>query len=160
MITIIAAVAQNNALGKNNDLLWHLPNDFKRFKEITSGHYIIMGRKTFESFPKPLPNRTHIVITRQKNYAPSGCIVVNNLENALEICPKNEEIFIIGGGEIYKQAITVADKLDITKVHSEFDADVFFPEIDLQIWKLTNEVVCPKDEKHQYDFTFQTFIRQ
>ncbi len=160
MITIIAAVAQNNALGKNNDLLWHLPNDFKRFKEITSGHYIIMGRKTFESFPKPLPNRTHIVITRQKNYAPSGCIVVNNLENALEICPKNDETFIIGGGEIYKQAITVADKLDITKVHSEFDADVFFPEIDLQIWKLTNEVVCPKDEKHQYDFTFQTFIRQ
>ena len=160
MITIIAAVAQNNALGKNNDLLWHLPNDFKRFKEITSGHYIIMGRKTFESFPKPLPNRTHIVITRQKNYAPSGCIVVNNLENALEICPKNDETFIIGGGEIYKQAITVADKLDITKVHSEFDADVFFPEIDLQIWKLTNEVVCPKDEKHQYDFTFQTFVRK
>ena len=117
MITIIAAVAENNALGKNNDLLWHLPKDFKRFKEITSGHYIIMGRKTFESFPKPLPNRTHVIISRQQNYAPEGCIVVDSLEKAIAICPKNEDVFIIGGGEIYSQSINIAHKLDITKVY-------------------------------------------
>ena len=87
MITLIAAVADNLALGKNNDLIWHLPNDFKRFKAITSGHYIIMGRKTFESFPKPLPNRTHVIITRQKNYHPEGCIVVDSIEKAIEACP-------------------------------------------------------------------------
>jgi dihydrofolate reductase len=160
MITIIAAVAENNALGKNNDLLWHLPKDFKRFKEITSGHYIIMGRKTFESFPKPLPNRTHVVISRQKNYAPEGCIVVDSLENALAICPKNENIFIIGGGEIYKQSIELVDKLDITKVHNSFDAEVFFPEIDLNIWKLVSEEFHEKDDKHKYDFSFESYLKK
>jgi dihydrofolate reductase len=159
MITIIAAVAQNSAIGKNNDLLWHLPNDFKRFKAITTNHYIIMGRKTFESFPKPLPNRTHIVITRQKNYKPLGCIIVSNLDEALEICPKNEAVFIIGGGQIYKQAINRADKLDITKVHESFDATVFFPEIDPTIWKLNHSVFHEKDDKHQYDYSFQKYIK-
>ncbi len=160
MITIIAAVAQNNALGKNNDLLWHLPNDFKRFKELTSGHYIIMGRKTFESFPKPLPNRTHIVISRQKNYAPEGCIVVDSLENAIKTCPKNEDLFIIGGGEIYKQSINIVDKLDITLVHEKFEAEVFFPEIDMNIWKLESEDFHKKDEKHKYDFSFLNYIKK
>lgn len=159
MITLIAAVGENNAIGKNNQLLWHLPNDFKRFKQITTNHFIIMGRKTFESFPKPLPNRTHIVISRQKNYAPNGCIVVSNLEKAIEICPKNEEVFIIGGGEIYNQSIIIADKLDITKVYHSFDGDVFFPEIDLKIWKLTATIFNNKDEKHQYDYSFQVFER-
>lgn len=160
MIIIIAAVAENNALGKNNDLLWHLPNDFKRFKEITSGHHIIMGRKTFESFPKPLPNRTHVIISRQKNYQPEGCIVVSDIKSAIEACPKNEDIFIIGGGEIYKQSITFADKLDITLVHKSFDADVYFPEINPEIWELTSEENNCKDEKHLYDYTFQTFNRK
>ena len=124
MITIIAAIGQNNELGKNNQIIWHLPDDFKRFKAITSGHYIIMGRKTFESFPKPLPNRTHIIITRNQNYtAPEGCFVVNSLEKAIEICPKNETIFIIGGGEIYKQSIKLADCLELTRVHNTFEAD-------------------------------------
>ncbi len=159
MITLIAAVGENNAIGKNNQLLWHLPNDFKRFKQITTNHFIIMGRKTFESFPKPLPNRTHIVISRQKNYAPNGCIVVSNLERAIEICPKNQEVFIIGGGEIYNQSIIIADKLDITKVHHSFDGDVFFPEIDLKTWKLTTTIFNNKDEKHQYDYSFQVFER-
>jgi dihydrofolate reductase len=157
---MIAAVAENNALGKNNDLLWHLPLDFKRFKEITSGHHIIMGRKTFESFPKPLPNRTHIVISRQENYNPEGCIVVENLEKAIAVCPKNETLFIIGGGEIYTQSIHLADQLDITRVHHSFDADVYFPEIDPQIWELTSEIFNPKDEKHLFDYTFQTFVRK
>ena len=160
MIIIIAAVAENNALGKNNNLLWHLPKDFKRFKEITSGHYIIMGRKTFESFPKPLPNRTHVVISRQKDYLPEGCIVVENLEKAIAVCPKNEDLYIIGGGEIYSQSIHLADQLDITRVHHSFDADVYFPEIDAEIWELTSETLNPKDEKHLFDFTFQTFVRR
>jgi dihydrofolate reductase len=136
---MIAAVAENNALGKNNDLLWHLPNDFKRFKAVTSGHHIIMGRKTFESFPKPLPNRTHVIITRQKDYKYEGCIVVSDLENAIAACPKNEAVYIIGGGEIYTQSISFADQLDITRVHHSFDADVYFPEIDPKIWELTSE---------------------
>jgi len=160
MIILIAAVAENNALGKNNDLLWHLPNDFKRFKEITSGHHIIMGRKTFESFPKPLPNRTHIIITRQKDYVYEGCIVVQDLESAIAVGPKNENIFVIGGGEIYAQSIHLADQLDITRVHHSFDADVYFPTIDPETWELNFETFQPKDEKNQYDYTFQTFMKK
>ena len=108
---MIAAAAENNALGKDNDLVWHLPDDFKRFKNLTSGHPIIMGRKTFESFPKPLPNRLHIIITRQKEYQFDGCLVASNLEKALSLIPKNQDVFIIGGGEIYKQALPFTDKI-------------------------------------------------
>ena len=160
MITLIAAAAENNSLGKNNDLIWHLPDDFKRFKAITSGHYIIMGRKTFESFSKPLPNRTHVIITRQKNYNPENCIVVNSLEKAIEICPKDEDIFVIGGGEIYQQSIAIADKIELTRVHSTFEADTFFPEIDTTIWELVQEEFHPKDEKHLFDFSFQTYLKK
>jgi len=160
MITLIAAVAENNAIGKDNQLLWHLPDDFKRFKNITSGHHIIMGRKTFESFPKPLPNRIHVIITRQKDYQPEGCLIVDSLEKAISVCPKDEELFIIGGGEIYKQSIEMADKLDITRVHHTFDADTFFPEIDLTKWKLTSVEYHPKDEKHRVDFTFETYLKK
>jgi dihydrofolate reductase len=160
MVILIAAVAENNALGKDNQLLWHLPDDFKRFKQLTTGHHIIMGRKTFESFPKPLPNRTHVIITRQKNYHPEGCLVADSIEKALEISPKDEDVFVIGGGEIYNLALPLADKIDVTKVHTTLDADTFFPEIDPKIWKLASEEYHPKDEKHLYDFTFQTFIRK
>ncbi|MEM0544002.1 dihydrofolate reductase [Flavobacterium sp. j3] len=159
MIILIAAIAENNALGKNNQLLWHLPDDFKRFKNTTSGHFIIMGRKTFESFPRPLPNRTHVIISRQKDFNIPDCIVVNSLDDAIKACPKNETIFIIGGGEIYNQSIEIADTLDITRVHHSFDADTFFPEIDLTKWKLTSQDFHPKDEKHNYDFTFETYSR-
>lgn len=160
MITLIAAVAENNALGKHNLLLWHLPDDFKRFKSITTGHYIILGRKTFESFPKPLPNRTHVIITRQKDYKYEGCIVVDSLQKAIAICPKNEEVFIIGGGEIYNQSIDIADKLDITKVHHSFEADTFFPQIDMEKWELTSREFHSKDEKHPFEFTFETYLRK
>jgi dihydrofolate reductase len=160
MVIMIAAVAENNALGKNNDLLWHLPNDFKRFKEITSGHHIIMGRKTFESFPKPLPNRTHVIITRQNDFEYEGCVVVQNIEKALSVCPINENLYIIGGGEIYQQSISFADQLDITRVHHSFDADVYFPEIDPEIWELSSETFHLKDERHLFDYTFQTFVRK
>lgn len=160
MITIIAAAAANNALGKDNDLIWHLPDDFKRFKQITTGHFIVMGRKTFESFPKPLPNRTHVIITRQEDYtAPEGCIVVNSLKKAIAICTKDEDIFIIGGGEIYQQSMSIANKIELTRVFTSPEADTFFPEINPEEWKLVFEEFHPKDEKHAFDFTFLTYIR-
>lgn len=160
MITIIAAAAENNALGKDNNLLWHLPDDFKRFKEITSGHYIIMGRKTFESFPKPLPNRTHVIITRQKGYNPAGCIVVDSMESAIEACPKEEDVFIIGGGEIYNLGMPFTDIIELTRVHESFEADAFFPEIDRNEWELISEEYHPADEKHLLDFSYQTYTRK
>lgn len=160
MIILIAAAAQNNALGKNNQLVWHLPNDFKRFKALTTGHHIIMGRKTFESFPKPLPNRTHIVISRQDNYSPEGCIVVDSMEKALEIVPKDKNVFIIGGGEIYRIGIHLADKIELTRISETFEADTFFPEIDPDQWELEQEEFHSKDENHQYDFCYQTFVRK
>ncbi len=160
MITIIAAAGKNNELGKNNDLVWHLPDDFKRFKKLTTGHHIIMGRKTFESFPKPLPNRIHIVISRNNNYHPEGVITVNSLENALEVSKRDEQPFIIGGGEIYKLGLEVADKIELTRVHNTFEADTFFPEIPSEDWDLITEEYHEKDERHQFAFTYQTFVKK
>lgn len=157
---MIAAAAENNALGKDNDLLWHLPDDFKRFKKLTIGHKIIMGRKTFESFPKPLPKRTHIIITRDTNYTVpyDDCIIVHSLAEALQLVSK-EDAFIIGGGEIYTQGQAFADVIELTRVHGVFEADTFFPELNDKDWKLTAEEHHPKDEKHQYAFTYLTYKR-
>ncbi len=164
MITLIAAAAENNALGKNNEMIWHLPDDFKRFKKLTSGHFIIMGRKTYESLDGPLPNRTHIIITRQENYAEkvdaNCCIVVDNIEDAIAKSASEDETFVIGGGEIYKLALPLADKIELTRVHGTFEADAYFPEIDENKWNLVNEDYHPKDEKHNFDFTYQTFMKQ
>lgn len=160
MITMIAAAAENNALGKDQDLVWHLPDDFKRFKKLTTGHHIIMGRKTFETFPEPLPNRTHIVITRKDNYLKKDATVVSSLEKALEFAKNDEQPFIIGGGEIYKLGMEVADKIELTRVHGTFDADTFFPEIDEEKWKLVAEEFHPKDEKHDYAFTYLTYVKK
>lgn len=160
MIIIIAAVAENNTLGKNNELVWHLPNDFQRFKSLTSGHYIIMGRKTFESLVKPLPNRTHVIITRQKEYQADGCIVVDSIDKALAICPKNDDAFIIGGGEIYALGLPFTDKLEITRVHHNFEGDAHFPEINEYEWEMTVSKFNEKDEKHAYDYSYQTYIRK
>ena len=157
---MIAAAAENNALGKNNELVWHLPNDFKRFKSLTTGHHIIMGRKTFESFPKPLPNRTHIVISRQENYNPEGCIVVDSIEKAIALCPENDDSYIIGGGEIYNLALPFTDIIELTKVHHSFEADAFFPEIDKNEWTLVESEENYKDEKHLYDYTYETYIKK
>lgn len=156
---MIAAVAENLALGKNNELVWHLPDDFKRFKQLTTNHYIIMGRKTFESFPKPLPNRTHVIITRQQDYTAEGCLVAANLADALAMIPKDENVFVIGGGEIYAMALPFTDVIELTKVHARFEADTFFPEIDSKQWNLVSEEYHPKDEKHLYDFTYETYHR-
>ncbi|MFC0603902.1 dihydrofolate reductase [Winogradskyella pulchriflava] len=161
-LTIIVAAGEDNAIGKDNDLIWHLSDDLKRFKNLTSGHHIIMGRKTFESFPKPLPNRTHIVITRQSDYnAPSGVIVVNNLEDALDAARTDNQPFIIGGGEIYKQSLALANKLEITRVHATFkNADTFFPEIDESKWQEVSRTAHEADEKHAYAFSFITYRRK
>ena len=161
-ISLVVAAAENNSIGKNNQLLWHLPNDLKFFKNTTWGMPVIMGRKTFEAVNKPLPGRFNIVITRQSDWQADGVIVAADLEDALQKAAETncKEIFIIGGGEIYSQSILLADQLDITRVHHSFEADVFFPEIDLEIWELTTEVVNLKDEKHPYDYSFQTFVRK
>ncbi len=161
MITMIAAAGENNELGKNNDLLWHLPDDFKRFKQLTTGHHIIMGRKTFETFPKPLPNRIHIVITRNKNYKKEGAKVAHNMAEALNIAKDDDQPFIIGGGEIYKMGLPFADKIELTRVHGIFkDADTFFPEFSANEWQLTSELEHTKDEKHRYSFVYQTWVRK
>ena len=164
MITLIAAAAENNALGKDNEMIWHLPDDFKRFKKLTSGHVIILGRKTYESLNGPLPNRKHIIITRQKNYADNVdsdcCIVVDSIEEAIAKTNPSEENFVIGGGEIYNLALPLADKIELTRVHGTFDAEAFFPEFNTDNWDLVNEEYHPKDEKHKVDFTYQTFLKK
>lgn len=160
MITIIAAAAENNELGLNNQLVWHLPDDFARFKRLTTGHHIIMGRKTFESFPKPLPNRTHVVITRNKGYQADGIIVVNSLEEALEMAGGDAQPFVIGGGEIYEQSMKYADRIELTRVHGTFDADTFFPDIPPSGWKLVGDTYHPKDARHDYAFTYETWDRE
>jgi dihydrofolate reductase len=166
MISIIVAVADNNVIGKDNSLIWHLPADMKFFKEKTNGHCIITGRKNYESIPekfRPLPNRSNIVITRQSDYAAPGAFVVDSLEAALtEAGPsvrstdtgEEREVFVIGGGEIYKQSMDIADKLYITRVHATFEGDTFFPEIDATVWKETNRTDCKADEKNKYDYSF------
>jgi dihydrofolate reductase len=159
MITIIAAIAENNALGKDNKLIWHLPADLKRFKKVTLNHHIIMGRKTFESLGKPLPNRTNIVITRNKDYTANGCVVVNSLQEAIKAAKEDKDPFILGGAEIYKQAILIADKLDLTFVHHKFEADVFFPEINKTVWKETSREDYKADNNNKFDFSFVTFER-
>ncbi len=160
MTTIIAAIAANNALGKDNDLIWHLPADLIRFRKITTGHHIIMGRNTFESIGKPLPNRTTVIITRNREYKAPGCIVVHSLQHALDIAKNDPQPFIIGGAQIYEEAIHCADQLDITEVHAEFEADVFFPKIDRNTWRETKRETFLSDEKNKYDYSFVRYVRE
>jgi len=161
-ITIIAAIANNNALGKDNDLIWHLPADLKRFKKVTSGHHILMGRNTFESIGKPLPNRTTVIITRNESYKAAGCVVVPSIKKAIEVAKNDAHIFIIGGAQVYKQTMenNLVDQLDITLVHHTFDADVFFPKIDLNIWEQTAREDFIADEKNKYDYSFVSYKKK
>ncbi|MEZ4810513.1 MAG: dihydrofolate reductase [Allomuricauda sp.] len=160
-LVIIAAAGENDALGKDNDLPWHLPDDFKRFKSLTTGHKIIMGRKTMESFPRPLPHREHIVITRDQDYAPKfSCTLVHSLEEALDLIGNDETGYIIGGGEIYRQSMDFATDIELTRVHASVDADTFFPKIDGSQWKLVSKEHHPKDERHPYAFTYLTYRRK
>lgn len=158
MTTIVVAMGEKNEIGADNQLLWHLPKDLKHFKDLTSGHPIIMGRKTYESIGKALPNRTNIVISRKKNWFEEGILIVGSIKEAVKFAKKiDENIFIIGGGNVYEQTMEIADQLEVTLVKAELKADTFFPKIDPKIWKLSEEVFHEKDDKNQYDFCFQTY---
>jgi dihydrofolate reductase len=159
-LILIAAAGESNELGKNGELPWHLPDDFKHFKKSTTGHPMIMGRKTFDTFPKPLPNRRHIIITRDRDYKVShpDCEVVHSLSEALSAVSGEEKAFVIGGGEIYRQALPYATAIELTRVHGRFEADTYFPDLNPKRWQLVRSEYHPRDARHAYDFTFQRFI--
>ena len=160
MISIIVAASENNVIGKYNDLIWHLPNDLKFFKKMTSGHTIIMGRKTFESVGRPLPKRTNIIITRDTDFNPEGCVVVHSLEDALaEAAKTDKNPFIVGGEQIYRLALPLTDVVYLTRVHHEFDGDRYFPELGKE-WNEVENIPHSVDEKHSYAFTFKTYKRR
>lgn len=159
-LSIIVAIAENNAIGKDNQLLWHLPADLKHFKEITIGHTIIMGRKTYDSIGKPLPNRRSIVITRNASLVIPGVEVVTSLVNAIELCKPDEEVFIIGGAEIYQQSLAYATYIYLTRVHQKYDADTFFPEINPSEWEELSSITYQADEKNEVAYTFSTLERR
>lgn len=162
-ICMIAAAGENNALAKDGDLPWHLPDDFKRFKKLTSGHSIIMGRKTFDGFDKPLPNRKHIIVTRDTEYTVdfNECVVVHSLEDAIDLVKTDALSFIIGGGEIYKQGEKFSNKIELTRIHHTFEgADTFFPEIDETLWEVVQEDFHAIDDRHDFAFTYLTYSRK
>lgn len=157
--SIIVAVAENNVIGKDNKLLWHLPADLKFFKQTTLNHTMIMGRKTFDSIGKALPGRKTIVVTRQKNFSIENVTVTHSLEAAFELCKHETETFIVGGAEIYKQAMPFVNKIYLTRVHQHFEGDTFFPEIDTTLFKLTGNQKFEPDEKNQIPFSVMVYER-
>ena len=162
IVSLVVAAAENNVIGKNNQLLWHLPNDLKFFKNTTWGMVVIMGRKTFESVNKPLPGRINIVITRQASWTAEGIITATDLDDALKKAAETncKEIFVIGGGEIYKQSMTIANKIYITRVHTAPDGDTFFPVIDESNWELTSNEDFEANAKHAFGYSFQIWKRK
>ncbi len=162
MISIIVAIDENMGIGKNGGLLCHLPNDLKHFKQVTTDHTIIMGRKTYESLPNgALPNRINIVITSAKEDDFPGCVVVRSVDEALAISENQDEVFIIGGGKLYHSTFSIVDKLYLTHIHNTFeDADTFFPHIDFDNWLLIEEEKYKADEKHKYDYSFKTYLKR
>ncbi|MFR9165226.1 MAG: dihydrofolate reductase [Dysgonomonas sp.] len=161
LISIIVAVDNNNAIGRGGDQLFYIPDDLRRFRELTTGHSIVMGRKTFDALPKgALPNRRNIVVSRKKNLILKDCIICHSLQAAFGLCNSEEEVFVIGGGEIYKQAMPIADKLYVTKVdYSAENADTFFPEISASDWQKISEEKHLADERNKYNYKFTTYIR-
>jgi dihydrofolate reductase len=158
IVSAVVAISENHVIGKDNKLLWYLPNDLKHFKEITSGHTIIMGRKTYESVGKPLPRRRNIIITRQ-DITIEGCEVVNSIQAALALCKDEKEVFIVGGAEIYRQSINLTNRIYLTIVHKEFEGDSFFPEINKQEWREVSSEDHQPDEKNQLPYSFITLER-
>lgn len=162
MLSIIVAMSKNNVIGKDNKLIWHLPEDMKRFKELTTGHTIIMGRKTFESLGRVLPNRKHIVITHDLNYKVDNenVEIVHSIEEIKKYVEDKEENFVIGGAIIYKQLIEYASKMYVTVINEDFIGDAYFPKIDEEIWKKVEVVFGIKDEQNKYDYEFVTYKRK
>lgn len=164
IISLIAALSKNRVIGKDNDLPWHLPDDMKYFMQTTKGHYVIMGRKNYDSIPekfKPLADRTNIVVTRQKNFSAPGCTVVHSLEAALELAKSNQEkeTFIIGGSEIYNQGLPLATRLYLTEIDATIEGDTFFPEFNKKQWREVSRKPHLRDEKHKFAFDFVVFER-
>lgn len=162
LVSAIVATAHNNVIGKDNQIPWYLPADLKYFKKTTLNHHIIMGRNCFESIGKPLPKRTNIILTRNPYYVASNCLVVNSLKEAIEIAFYNgeEEVFIIGGAQIYNQSLSMWDRLYLTEVDLEAEGDVFFPNINLNEWDLSSEEKHDADEKNKFPYTFKVFDRK
>ena len=159
-ISIIVAIADNRAIGKENKLLWHIPDDLKRFKRLTTGHTLIMGRNTFLSLPNgTLPNRKHIVITDVADETFDGCEIAHSMDDAIAMTRSSEECFVIGGGMVYAQFLPLAGKLYLTRVHSSFDADTFFPQIDFTQWKVVSSESVEKGENNPYALTYTEYIR-
>lgn len=165
IISLIAAVSSNKAIGKNNDLPWKLPDDMKYFMETTKGHHVIMGRKNYESIPmkfRPLPNRSNIVVSRQPNFKAPGCIVVNSIQHGLDIARNNGEleVFIIGGAEIYKQGLGSTQRMYLTEIDATIDGDTFFPDFEKNDWIETSRIPHEADDRHQYEFDFVIYERK
>ena len=160
-ISIIVAVAANHAIGKNNDLLWHISKDLQRFKKLTEGHYVIMGKRTYFSLPfRPLKNRTNIIITDVPGEIIDNCLMAYSIEDAVSKMDSDNENFIMGGGSIYNQFLPLADKLYITQVNKAFEADTFFPEISPEEWKLTETIEVKDDPQNEFTYSFDTYIRR
>lgn len=159
VISIIAAIAENRVIGRDNTLPWHLPADLRRVRELTTGHHIILGRKNYESLNKPLPNRVNVVITRNSDYQAPGCVVAHSLEEALILSERDSEIFIFGGAELYAQTLTIADRMYLTLVHAVVSGDTYFPDINWDDWHEVAHERHEPDEKHPYAYTFLTFER-
>lgn len=151
---MIVAMADNRAIGKDNELLWHLPDDFKHFKAITMAKPILMGRKTYQSIGRPLPGRKNIVVTRDAAFTADGVLVVNSIGAALDAVKDDAEVMVIGGASFYRQMLPLADRLYVTHVHHRFDADTFFPEIDTDQWRLVEQTEYAADERHAFSFSF------
>lgn len=159
ILSLIVAVSKNNVIGADNGLLWQMPADLRHFKAVTMGHTVIMGRKTYESIGKPLPGRRNIVVTRQEEFSANGCEIANSLQDAVDLCTKEQEVFIVGGGEVYKQAIHAADKIYLTRIYGQFEGDTVFPEINFSEWRLTKYLKHHSDEKNPYDYSFSEYER-
>jgi len=162
MLSIIVAIAENGAIGKNNNLIWHLSDDLKHFKTLTTGHTIIMGRKTFESLPKgALPNRINVILTKDKSKIFPNCIMLHSIEEIVEKYSKSkEEYFVIGGGHLYKDLLPFSQRIYLTRVHQSFDADIFFPEINKEEWTVESEDYHSASEKNEFDFSFINLVRK
>lgn len=160
-LSLIVAIASNNAIGKNNQLLWHIPDDLKRFKTLTTGHTVIMGKKTYESLPfQPLPNRVNMVISDVPGEQIEGCLMAYSIDDAIQKADPEKENFIMGGGMIYRQFLPIVDKLYLTIVEKAFDADTFFPEIDLKEWHCIEKQEMPFDENLGFSYSYLTYTRR
>ena len=161
IISVIVAINDNHVIGADNKLLWHLPDDLKNFKKVTSGHTLLMGRKTFDSIGRPLPNRTNLILTRQADLKIEGCVTFNHLSTAIKYAADEgeTELFVIGGAEIYQMIMPMAHKLYLTRVHADMTGDAHFPDINFDEWEIIQSRSCRKDVRHAYDFEMEEYVR-